>query len=60
MARETVVIRVHLRWWLKWYVYAVTLGCYLTGMRPDEERVGYWMRRGMWVETRRLRMEVAA
>lgn len=37
--------RVSFAWWWKPYICGVILASWLTGMQPDPERVGYWMKR---------------
>lgn len=45
MAKITLTARVTFAWWWRPYVYGVAFMCWLTGMAPDPERVGYWMKR---------------
>ncbi|MCC8492147.1 hypothetical protein [Xanthomonas citri] len=43
-------LRIRVRWWLRHYLAAVALGCWLTGRQPNMERVGWWIRRGLVLE----------
>ena len=45
MAKVTLTARVTFAWWWRPYVYGVAFTCWLTGMQPDPERIGYWMKR---------------
>jgi len=34
---------MHVAWWFRWYLSGVLLTAQLTGLRPDPERVGWWL-----------------
>lgn len=53
-------VRIRVRWWLRYYLSAVCLACILTGMEPNQERVGWWVRRGVRTEMVRVRAVVEA
>lgn len=59
-ARQSVTMRVHLRWWLRQYLMAVAYVAWLTGREPDMGKVGQWIRRGIVVRTRPVRGELEA
>ncbi|QXF03600.1 MULTISPECIES: hypothetical protein [Xanthomonas] len=54
----TLHVRIRVRWWLRYYLYAVCLACMLTGMEPNQERVGWWVRRGVRIKLVRAAVEV--
>lgn len=45
MATYSVAISV--AWWLRLYLYALVVLCTLTGMAPNEERVLWWVGKGL-------------
>lgn len=53
-------VRVRCRWWLRHYLAAVVLGCRITGMEPNPQRLDWWVRRGVVIESCRLRGVLAA
>ncbi len=50
MAMAELRIRLHVAWWLRWYLSGVSLAGYLTGLDPNPERVGRWIQRAIRVE----------
>jgi hypothetical protein len=50
MAVRAVTITLRLTWWLRIYMSTLALLCYLTGMEPDMERVGYWIKKGIRID----------
>ena len=48
-------LRLHVAWWLRWYLVGVVLMCWMTRMQPNEERFRYWIRKAI-----KLRIEYAA
>lgn len=48
MARlTTVTFTIRFSWWVKPYLCGVLLMSRLTGLQPDPDRVGAWVKRGM-------------
>lgn len=45
-----VKVRIGQRWWLKHYIWCVAFCCWLTRSEPNMERVGYWVKRGTFLE----------
>jgi len=43
----TVRIEVNMAWWLRPYLAAITLICWMSGMEPDLQKVGRTMRRAL-------------
>lgn len=41
--------RVHLRlaWWLRYYLGAVVICSWVTGLEPDREKLDAWIKRGI-------------
>lgn len=52
MANNTVVIRVRVAWWVKWYLYGVALTCQFTGQDYDKAKARRYIRRGLKVRVR--------
>ena len=42
-------ITVHLRWWLPVYLVTVHILCVLTNSEPNEDRVRFWVRKGIYI-----------
>jgi hypothetical protein len=59
-ARQLVTIQVSVRWWLRYYLYAVVLVSVLTDLDPDWRKVESWIRRGLVLKQVRVRAVVAA
>ena len=53
-----VRLEVRPRWWLRHYLAGVALVSRLTGMEPDHEKMGHWIRRGLKVVAVRVRGEL--
>lgn len=51
---STVHARVRMRWWLRCYLAAVMWFARATGMEPDWNRVEWWIRRGLVLQTTRV------
>lgn len=47
MARSAMTITIRTAWWVKPYLYGVLLTARLTGLQPEPDRVGAWVKRGM-------------
>lgn len=47
MARQAVTVQIVAKWWLRWYLSDVMLMAAITGQPPNEERVSYWVLRGL-------------
>jgi hypothetical protein len=47
---KTAPVQLRWRWWLRWYLYGVVTMHALTGLRPDMDRVTWWIRRGLTVK----------
>ncbi|WP_312378849.1 hypothetical protein [Pseudomonas oryzihabitans] len=43
----TVTFTIRMAWWVKPYLFGVLLTARLTGLQPDPDRVGAWVKRGM-------------
>lgn len=43
-------VRVGHRWWLKRYIWCVAFFCWITRSEPNMARVGYWVKRGTFLE----------
>ena len=43
----TVTFTIRMAWWVKPYLCGVLLMSRLTGLQPDPDRVGAWVKRGM-------------
>ncbi len=50
MAMAELRIRLHVVWWLRWYLSGVSLAGYLTGLEPNPPRVSRWIHRAIRVE----------
>lgn len=46
MAITTVTMSIKFAWWVKPYLCGVLLMSRLTGLQPDPDRVGAWVKRG--------------
>jgi hypothetical protein len=46
----TLTFKISYAWWLKLYIVTLVTLCHLTGMRPNCERVGYWINRAIKVK----------
>ena len=40
-------ITINVAWWVRLYLYALVVWCTLTGMAPNEERVLWWVGKGL-------------
>lgn len=49
-ALNEIKITIHLRWWLILYLKTVFLFCVLLDLVPDEDRLMYWVMRGLYVK----------
>ncbi|TAA12466.1 hypothetical protein EA658_09830 [Pseudoxanthomonas winnipegensis] len=58
--RQSLVVSIRARWWLKWFLYAVCLVALFTGQVPDEDRLAKWIRRGLRIEVVQRRAWLAA
>jgi len=58
--RQTIIVQVRPRWWLKHYLCAVVLVSVITGLEPDWRKTEYWIRRGLVLKEGRLRITVEA
>ena len=52
MAQAPTTATVKWRWWLKHYLLGAFLVSRLTGCRPSEERLRYWVSKGIKIEFR--------
>jgi hypothetical protein len=52
MAQAPTTATIKCRWWLKHYLLGVYLMARLTGRKLDEERLRYWVYRGIKIEFR--------
>lgn len=50
MSAKTITVRLHAAWWLHMYLYALVVCCHFTGLSPHEQRLTYWIRKGLSVE----------
>ena len=46
MARVQLVAVVKIRWWLRLYLAGVVITSRITGLDPDWQKAGQWIRRG--------------
>ncbi|MFK3846621.1 hypothetical protein [Stenotrophomonas sp. NPDC078853] len=53
MANMSFTYTVRRRWWLRYYMAAVVIGCWPAGKEPHEARVLAWIRRGLIIRVRR-------
>lgn len=51
VASVTATISIRLRWWLRWYLYGVVIAHCITGCRPSEEHLAWWIERGLYFKT---------
>lgn len=49
MAITKITVNIKVAWWLKAYLYGVTLMCRLTGLHPDWAKVDRVIRAGVSV-----------
>lgn len=59
MSAKTIAVRLHVAWWLRLYLYGLVICCTLTGMTPHQDRLLYWITKGLSVRipgARRRRM----
>lgn len=47
MAISKITVNIKVAWWVKPYLCGVLLTARLTGLQPDPDRVGAWVKRGM-------------
>ncbi|MDN4061292.1 hypothetical protein QPK31_24025 [Massilia sp. YIM B02769] len=52
MATTTLMLKLKVRWWLKFYLVGVLLTARLTRAEPDWVRVRYWIGKGTKIEVR--------
>jgi hypothetical protein len=45
MAKVTLTARITYAWWWKPYCYGLMATAWLTGLDPDPEKVGYWLKK---------------
>lgn len=50
MAISRITVNIKVAWWLKAYLYGVTLMCELTGRHPDWVRVDRMIRAGTRIQ----------
>lgn len=43
----TINVRISPRWWLRPYLWTLVAFCLLTRQRPDEEKLAYWIAKGL-------------
>ena len=49
MAASRITVTISVSWWLRLYLYALIVWCTVTGMVPSEERLLYWVNKGLSV-----------
>lgn len=47
MQEEQIHVELRFAWWLRWYLIGVVLVAVLMRRRPDEEKLKYWIRKGL-------------
>ena len=52
MAKVTLVMKVRVSWWVRFYLKSVALGAWLTLASPDMEKVKRTVLRGIHIERR--------
>jgi len=50
MATTKIIVNIKVAWWLKAYLYGVTLMCELTGRHPDWAKVDRVIRAGVSIK----------
>ncbi len=46
----TIKLKVTIAWWVPVYVNTVAFICRLTNQLPDEDKIAYWIQRGITIE----------
>lgn len=54
MATNLLRIKISVAWWLRYYIYGLLLMHWITGMGVNEQRVAYWLSKGMRTKVTRL------
>lgn len=47
VSQVKVNVRIRLRWWLRPYLWTLVAFCVLTKQLPDEEKLAYWITKGL-------------
>lgn len=47
MSATVMRVEIRMAWWLFPYLNLVGALCYLFGVEPNMDRVGYWVRKGL-------------
>lgn len=50
MDAKMITVRLRAAWWLHAYLYVLVTLCHFTGLHPHQERLTYWIRKGLSVE----------
>lgn len=46
----TITLKVKVAWWVPVYVNTIAFICRLTDQLPDEDKMAYWVQRGITIE----------
>ncbi len=57
---QHITLAIHMRWWLRAYLYGVTCMAYLMGAEPDWAKVERTIERGLVIRLAPVVFEVAA
>lgn len=49
-AMAIATVRIHIEWWLRWYLEGVSLAAHMTGANPDYDKVRAAVMRGVRVD----------
>ncbi|WP_440062615.1 hypothetical protein ACTACQ_05290 [Pseudomonas syringae] len=55
MAKINLIVSVKICWWLRAYLCGVALMSDITGLDPDMDKVGRWLKRGVRVSCKSKR-----
>jgi len=50
MTLQNLTVEIRLAWWLRLYLRCVVLYAALTLQEPDEEKLAYWISRGISIK----------
>lgn len=46
-----ITVKVRIAWWVKPYLRTVLFLCWVFNAEPDMEKVGYWVKKGLYLES---------
>ena len=50
MQQIKVTLKVHLRWWYKFYMWGLEFCVFYLRLEPDWDKVDYWLKKAIYVE----------